>query len=489
MNNKSNFNQALWLSIGQGCVFILAFITAPILARFLSKQEYGTYRQILYVYTTISTLFTLGLPNIFAYLIPKYEICQQKYLVNKLNQLFLFLGVVFSISLFLLSDTLASLLNNPDLAIGLKVFSPFPLFTLPALGVEGIYTALKKTKMIAIYQVVSQVSMVLCLVIPVVVFKTGYLEAVIGWGVASFIKFVFSLYLKNKPYVNIKIEKVPNMYREIFSYTLPLMGAFIAGFFVASADQFFVSRYYGSLTFADYANGCFSIPIVGVIAASVKGVLLPMFSKAEKDNKLNEATISYNNALKSTSIILIPILVFCYIFSEDIMVFLFGEQYVNSGSFFKVFIVRDFLQIFPYFAVLMALGFTKLYMNIHIIGALLIWLIDYLVISLELPAQFIVLVTSLFHVFCSVTAFIYIYKRSNINLVPSFLIKKIVLYISHCALCCLFTNYIVMYFSIIHVSLFLKITISGLLFYALIISTGRLLKINYVESLQLLIKK
>ena len=32
-NNTSNFNQAVWLGIGQLCTFAIAFLTAPIMAR------------------------------------------------------------------------------------------------------------------------------------------------------------------------------------------------------------------------------------------------------------------------------------------------------------------------------------------------------------------------------------------------------------------------------------------------------------------------
>ena len=128
-NKSSNFNQALWLGIGSLCTFLIAFLTAPILVRYFDKNEYGTYRQILYVYSSLQALFTMGLPSVFAYFIPRLNTGQQKLLVNRLTLMFLGLGAVFSLALFLGADLIAGLLKNPELSTGIKLFSPFPLFT------------------------------------------------------------------------------------------------------------------------------------------------------------------------------------------------------------------------------------------------------------------------------------------------------------------------------------------------------------------------
>ena len=111
--NQSNFHQALWLGVGQLCSFAIAFVTAPILVRYFDKVEYGTYRQILYVYTSLLTLFTMGLPSVFAYFIPRLNTGQQKQLIDRLTFVFLCLGAVFSIALFIFSDLIAELLKNP----------------------------------------------------------------------------------------------------------------------------------------------------------------------------------------------------------------------------------------------------------------------------------------------------------------------------------------------------------------------------------------
>lgn len=486
-NTNSNFNQAFWLGFGQLCTFALSFVSAAILSRYFDKTEYGTYKQILYVYTTLSSLFTIGLPSVFAYFIPRLNSGQQKTLINAINRLFLVLGALFSVTLFAFSGPIASLLNNPELATGLKIFSPFPLFTLPTMGVEGIYTALRKTKTIAIYSVVTRFIMLLCIVLPVVLFHTGYKVAIVGWGIASFATFVFAMILKNRPYVEVKKEVVENMYKMVFNYSLPLMGAFIAGFFVSSADQFFVSRYYGTESFAEFSNGCLSIPFAAMIASSVKNVLLPLFSKADSEGNLSEMTGVYNNAVQKSATLIFPIIMFCIFFSRMIMIFVYGEKYAISGSYFICFLLRDFVSCLPYFSVLMALGKSKIYMNMHIVGAITIWALDFLLVHLQLPPQSIVIVSSMFHIACSVYAFIYIKRCSGFGLLTKPIRMHMLKIVAHLTLC-LMAVYLLSTLMNDMVPFF-QLLICGVSYYLIMYITGKIIKVDYFESVMMLIKK
>ena len=486
--SSSNFNQALWLGIGQLCTFAIAFLSAPILSRYFDKVEYATYRQILYVYTSLQALFMMGLPNVFAYFIPRLSIGQQKTLVNKLTKLFLLIGACFSLALYLTSDLIANLLNNPELSTGIKIFSPFPLFTLPTMGVEGIYTALRRTKEIAIYQVFSKIMMFLCIVLPVVIWNTGYREAVIGWGVASFITFLLAMYMKSAPYRNVEISVFSDLYRSVFRYSLPLMGAFIAGFFVNSADQFFISRYYGSSAFADFSNGCFNIPIIAMVAGSVRSVLVPLFSKAQTENRLSDAIESYGNAVFKMSIILLPIIAYSFFYSKEIMVGLFGAQYVGSGDYFQYYLIRNFFDIFPYFAILMAFGFTSIYMKMHVWGAFFIWGADFLIVFLGQSSLLIVLISSIFQIMCVFVAFSYIKRKSGLSLLGKKIVRRVFFILLQCfvtliLLDCLWNSF----FSQCNVYYFLFTTIIA--YYVLLIFVGHLTKINYMEPIFILLKR
>jgi len=50
INNNSNTVQAVWLGLGSFVSFSFGIISAAILSRYLSKADYGTYKQVLILF-------------------------------------------------------------------------------------------------------------------------------------------------------------------------------------------------------------------------------------------------------------------------------------------------------------------------------------------------------------------------------------------------------------------------------------------------------
>ena len=198
--DNSNFNQALWLFISHAGTYSLILLSAAVLSRYFNKSEYGTYKQVMFVYTTLQTVFAAGLPSIYAYFLPRLNNGQSKTLVNRFTLILFLLGTIFSLVLYYGSTIFALVLKNPELETGLKIFALVPMFTLPTLGVEGIYTAIRKTKHLALYQIVSKLFNLLCVVVPVLFFRGTYKTALAGWTIAAFIIFLMALWMKNYPW-------------------------------------------------------------------------------------------------------------------------------------------------------------------------------------------------------------------------------------------------------------------------------------------------
>jgi O-antigen/teichoic acid export membrane protein len=489
LEKNSNYTQAVWLAISSFSSFALAFVSAAILSRCFDKTEYGTYKQIIYVYGTLQTIFTVGLPGVFSYFIPRYNIHEGKYLVNKINTVFLILGLFFSLSLYFSSGLIADVLKNEELAVGLKIFSVFPLFTLPALGVEGLYTALRKTKYIAIYNTVSKIVMLVCIIIPVLLFDGSYKSAIVGWGVAAFFNFLFAMYMKSKPYLSIRKQTIPKFYNTIFNYSVPLMGASLVGFFIHSSNQFFISRYYGTETFAEYSNGFISIPFIAMIAGSVKSVLLPIFSQSQKAGNMKSALETYRSAVDKSVALIYPLILYCIVFADDIVVFIYGAQYSTSSNYFRISLIRDLFDVLPFLSVILATGHSRVYFKGHLVFGILLLTMSYFFVRISLPSYSIVGLFVFLEIMMKIYFFYFISKKERINLFPIevFLyIIKILIHIS--VILFLLQSFID---NIITNDIFplLRIAVSFVLFYILIFATQKIIGVNYFSVVQQLIRK
>ena len=139
----SNSRQAAWVAIGSFFSFIVGIVSPMILSRYFDKADYGTYKQVMYVYNTLLTIFTLGLPKAYAYFLPKYATEYSRDIISKVTKIFFVLGAVFTLFLLCFAGPIARVMNNPDLKTALVVFSPTPFLFFSFLGLDAIYASFR----------------------------------------------------------------------------------------------------------------------------------------------------------------------------------------------------------------------------------------------------------------------------------------------------------------------------------------------------------
>lgn len=381
--STTNTKQAAWVAIGSFCSFIVGIVSPMILSRFFNKGDYGTYKQVMYIYNTLLTVFTLGLPKAYAYFLPKVPATQAKDIIKKITGIFFVLGGVFSLFLFFCSSPIANLLENPDLGLAIKIFAPVPLFLLPTIGLDGIYATFQKTEVLAIYTVATRILTIICIILPVILFNGNYVDALIGFNIASLISCIIALYMKSWPVKEQPKEKSDVNYRKIFNFSLPLLYASLWGTIISSANQFFISRYYGNEVFAEFSNGFMEIPFVGMVIGGIGTVLLPLFSGMDKGAWMTENIRElWMSSLEKSAKIIFPMLIYSVFFAKIIMTCMYGNLYENSSLYFQIKNISGLLFIIPFAPIILALGKTKEYANVHMVIAFLIVILEYLTVKL-----------------------------------------------------------------------------------------------------------
>ena len=487
--SHSNFNQALWLSISYACSMLVGILSAAILSRCFDKAEYGTYRQILYVYQILFTVFQAGLPSVFTYFLPRYTKEENKYIVKKVNQLLFLLGVVCSLLLFFTSNIIASILNNPGLSIGLKIFSFFPLFTLPTLGVEGIYTVNKNTKFVAIYTICTRLFMLACIVLPVIFMKNDYRYALIGWGIASFIAFIIAIIAKNRVYNNVEIHKVPQIMHNVFQYSLPIMGSAIVFMFFNSANQFFISRYFGIEIFAEYSNGYMTLPFAIIFIAPIRLLITPIFAKAAKERDYSNALKVLYDSTKQIFVLMIPVIVFAFCFAKEIMTFLYGSAYEFSYIFFRMILIFNFVEMFVFSSVLSAIGKTAPEFYFVIVCTVILWFLDFLLIKIDFADAY--MITGIF-IFLNILVRyvlpgIYLVVKGRIVVINRDVCVCMIKILTHALIVALLIVFISNIF-LVNSSAFIRLISFMSVFYIVLIFTSSFIGVNYLQAILRLMK-
>lgn len=468
-NNTSNTQQAFWIALGSLFSFGFGIVSSMILSRYFSKEDYGTYKQVIYVYSTLLTVFTLGLPKAFSYFLPHVPENEAKSLIKKITNLFFLLGAVFSIILFFASDYIAIFLKNPDLSYALKLFSPVPLLMLPTMGLEGVLATFRMTKFMAAYTVATRIVMLLCVALPIMLFEGDYILAIKGFVIASFISFILALYFKYYPVKNKGNDATSIQYKEIFKFSLPLLTASLWGVLLKSTDQFFISRYFGTEVFAEFSNGFIDLPFMGMIVGSTATVLSPIFSKMsyEQVDPKKEIYPLWMSVFEKSAMLVYPLLIFTIVFADVLMTTLYGEKYANSAIYYQIFNLSNFFNVIVYAPLIINIGKVRFYQNVHMYSALLLIPIESLSISLINNPLAIAIISVVSAIGRAIIMLLFVSKSFNVkfhNLFPFNTIIKIIIpsFIFLTILRFFILNYTHFHAVII---LFLSFTIYSILFY------------------------
>ncbi len=487
--NTSNTLQAFWVGIGSFSSFAIALLSAAILSRYLNKAEYGTYRQILYVYNSLLVVFTAGLPRVFSYFLPRYGLGQGKEIVFKISKVLFFTGMAFSIFLFSFSGIIAAILKNPELAVGLKYFSPVPVLLLPTLGIEGIFSTYRQTYYSALYNVLSRVFMLLFIVVPVMIFRKSYLTAVYGWLVASFIMLIMAYIFKNIPFRNVKLEKSGLGFTEILKYSLPLVSASIAGIIYRSANQFYISRYYGPEVFAEFSNGFIEIPFVNMITGATATVLMPLFSKIiHEKSDISQLTNMWQSALRKSAVLIYPMVIFFLFYSKEVVSIVYSSSYAVSAKYFSTAMILNFFNIIVFTPLLLSLGESRYYARIHYALALITWLTGYImIITFNTPISIAVsfVIIGICGIFFSL---VYVSRKISVPFFELFPFIKLLVIAIHSFLSLLPVSLFIKHF-MPDVGNLLKVTLAATGYLIILLVSSKLIKVNYFEIIKPLLKK
>lgn len=364
--------QAAWLAMANFLQFNITLIISAILSRYMAADEYGTFRQVLYVYGTLLTVFSLGLPKAYSYFLARLPIDEGRCAVRKLNFIAVALSSLFAAVLFFGSGFIASLMGNPQLDASLRMFAAVPVMLMPVLGVESILTVYGMARKVVTYVIISRCFTVTCTVLPVTLLGLGLEGAVAGFVVSSGITCVAGLCLSSLPFREAtgRHKCCRLTVTEILRFAMPVFYSGIYGFIIASASQFFVSRYFGVEDFAVFANGYHELPLASMVIGAVAGTLLPEFSRMSKEGKDSSEFLSlWKNVMIKSSMVIYPLSVFFFVYAPDIIIFLYGEDYYRSATLFRIVSIINLARIVPYGPLLFAVGKGQLFANVHLVTA------------------------------------------------------------------------------------------------------------------------
>lgn len=403
--NSNVSRDAMILTFSRVMNMLIALLSAMLLSRFRSLDEYGTYSQIQVVVGLATSVFTLGLPNSLNYFLAKNNTEENDVFLSMYYALITILSVVAGLSLVAASGFLCDYYNNDRISDFSYVLGILPWTQVLTTSISNMLVATKKTIRLVIYSLFRSIALLLLIVFVRIIGEDFYFYMVFYVIAES----VFSLWVYYEAFRLIKkIHLVPNLQllKEILVFSIPMGIASAIGTLDIYLDNLMVGYFFDTKTLAVFTNAAKELPF-NMIANAFTAVLIPYMVRQLQNKNTEKAVRMWSFSTEFNTYILAFCAAACFVFAPQILTILYSSKYVDGTNVFRVYSLVLLLKTTYFGMVLNALGRSKYVLYSSMVSLVTNIVLNYIFINLfgtvgAAAATFIsILVTALAQLFMS----------------------------------------------------------------------------------------
>lgn len=332
-------SEVSWLFSGRLTAFLLTFSIPLVLARILTPDDYGVYKQFFLVQGTVLSVLSLGLPAALFYFLPRRIGREGAYIGNTVKVM-IASSAVGAIALTVLTDQIVILLGSSRLSDCAFYLALFVVLYGPSSSLESLMIARRSVRLAAATGFGMDAMRAVLLIgagllvggiVPVFV-------AAIIWACCRMLMLVWYLWrhgILGRLWSGLERTELAEQWRFAWPFAL----AIIVNSAAESAHQYAVSSIYGPALFAMYAIAYTQIPLVGIAADSTADVALVRMTQLVHDHQHGEALNVVKVSVGNLSFFLLPLYAWLTLNADDFIRVLYTDKFAGSIPLFRVFLV------------------------------------------------------------------------------------------------------------------------------------------------------
>jgi O-antigen/teichoic acid export membrane protein len=327
---------------GRGVASIATLLIPITLVRVFDQDEFGTYKQLFLIFTTLYSVALIGLSDSLYYFIPKQPGESGRYVANAVLGL-LVAGLVCLGLLSAARHPIATWMRNEALSEYLVSIGLFLLFTLAATVLEIALIARKRYSWASSAYVVSDVLRALCFVLPMFVWPS--LHVLLLWCIAfAFVRLLAAIALLRREF-GTTFRPDGSLLPAQLGYAMPFALYVLVELLQSTWPQYAVSRAYDAGTFAIFSVGCFQVPFVDFLATPASSVMMVRMTEELRDERPREALAIWLDITRKLALVFFPMVVLLMVTSLDLITFLFTDAYTKSAPIFALWVATIALAV------------------------------------------------------------------------------------------------------------------------------------------------
>ncbi len=368
--SQSRIAKILVLSLGKAISSLAFILTSIVLSRVLTLSEYAMYQQVMLVYIFAIPFLTMGLKNGIYYFLPSEK---ERVRGRVLDGILLLIGIggLYMVFMFTAgSQFFAWRFANPELARLLRYMAPYTVFSLPVIILDPTLVVLGNVTQLTLYNILSRILLGIAVVASCLIWETAN-ASLLGHLSMTIMLFFFAMWMFWRYTPAERSAPSLRSMKEMLIFSFPLGLASIIGTIYVQLDKMIVSSMCRAEQFAIYSNGAMELPLIGVVTGSIVAVLMPEFTLLHKQNKRQVLHKRWQDSVVKSSLLLYPVMVYCFILADEIVKVLFSSKYVASAAPFRLYTLLLLIRVAIFSSLETAAGRNKAVLKIFSVGMLM----------------------------------------------------------------------------------------------------------------------
>ena len=374
---QSIASDALKLTTSKIITLAVSMVTAMLLSRFRTLEEYGTYSQLLLVINLMTSVVMMGLPNSINFFLARAETeeSKQKFL-SIYYTLSTILGFMTGLILVLSTPLIISYFENIYIKNFIYVLAIFPWTKIIISSIDHVLIVYGRPNEVMLFRIVNSISILLIIFI-VEIFELSFSHYMIIFIIleALFSLVVYFIVSKTSGvlYISFDIKDIKN----ILKFSVPIGLASVVGQLSIELDKLIIGRFFSTEDIAIYTNAAREMPVT-IIASALTAVLMPRLVRLLKDRKYDDAIRIWGNSIEISFIIICFVSFGLIVFAPEVISLLYSDKYLPGVGVFRVYSLVLLLRVTYFGMILNSIGKTKFIFYSSIISLILNVILNYI---------------------------------------------------------------------------------------------------------------
>ena len=368
---------ALKLTTSKIITMVLSMVTAMLLSRFRTLEEYGTYSQLLLVINLVTAIVMMGLPNSINFFLARAETIESKQkFLSIYYTLSTLLGFLSGLVLVLLTPLIVSYFNNTLIEKFLYVLAIFPWTQIILSSIDHVLIVYGKPNSVMLFRVLNSIAILITIFL-VELFDLSFSHYMIMFIILESLFAIVVYFIVYGTAGTLRIDFSLKDIRNILKFSLPLGLASVVGRLSVELDKLIIGRFFSTEDIAIYTNAGREMPVT-IIASALTAVLMPRLVRLLRDEEYDDAVNIWGNSIEISFTIICFVSFGLIVFAPEVISLLYSEKYLPGVDVFRVYSLILLLRVTYFGMILNSIGKTKFIFYSSILALIINVILNYI---------------------------------------------------------------------------------------------------------------